>query len=384
MNDFIPYGRHLIDSEDIQAVVETMHSDWLTTGPRIELFENAFASFVSSKHAVALSSGTAALHAMMFAIGVGANDEVILSPMTFAASANAILYQKATPVFCDVEKDTLLIDPNRIEKKITPRTKALLAVDYAGQPCDYEALAEIARRHDLFLLADSCHSLGAEYKGRKIGEIADLTAFSFHPVKNITTGEGGMVTTGHGEFAGRIRSFRNHGIKTDHKQRFEQGTWFYEMVDLGFNYRLTDIQSALGMSQLSKLPGWLEKRRSIARTYKESFSDLEAVEPLVSHPDRNHTYHLYVIRLDLELLQAGRKEIFTALRNEKLGVNVHYIPVHFHPYYREKFGLGPGLCPVAESAYERIITLPLHHGMDERQVEQVIAAVRKVIRRYSK
>jgi len=384
LNDFIPYGRQTIEEEDIQAVVEVLRSDWLTTGPKVEAFEKTFADYVGAKYAVAVSSGTAALHSAMYALDILPGDEIIVPPMTFAATANACIYQQGKPVFSDVQEETLLIEPGLIGEKITPRTKAVVAVDFAGQPCDYDMLREISSRRGLVLAADASHALGAEYKGRKTGSLADLNIFSFHPVKHLTTGEGGMVTTDNPEFAGRMRIFRNHGISTDHRQRAGKGTWFYAMEDLGYNYRITDFQCALGLSQLRRFPGWLERRREIAGCYDKAFSQLAAVEPLLRLDDRSHAYHLYVIRLKLDLLNADRARIFTALRQENLGVNVHYIPVHLHPYYQRKYGTGPGLCPAAEEMYERIISLPLFHGMTAGQVETVISAVSRVINRYSK
>ncbi len=379
----LPYGHQWVDDDDIAAVVEVFRSDWFTTGPKVDEFERAFADFVGEKQAVAVSSGTAALHAAMYAIGIGLGDEVIVPPMTFAASANCAVFQGGMPVFSDVDPDTLLLDPNQVEAKITPRTKAIIAVDYAGQPCDYDVLLAIANRHDLRLVADACHALGGSYKGRPVGTLADLNVFSFHPVKPITTGEGGMITTDDPKLADRMRVFRNHGITTDHRQRELQGSWFYEMVDLGYNYRLTDIQCALGISQLRKLPAWVARRQKIARRYDAAFAEIPAVRPLGVREDVSHAYHLYVIRLDLAQLRATRADVFAALRAEGIGVNVHYIPVHLHPFYRERFGTGPGICPVAEDAYEHIITLPIFPRMSEDDISDVIAAVHKVMEAYS-
>jgi len=261
----IPYGRQLIGEDDIRAVADVLRSDWITTGPCVDRFERAFAAVVGASHAVSVSSGTAALHAAMFAAGIGPGDEVIVPSMTFAATANCVVFQGGTPVFADVDPATLLIDINDTERKITSRTRALIAVDYTGHPCDYDRLTALARGRGLLLVADACHSLGAEYRGRRSGSLADMSAFSFHPVKHITTGEGGMVTTGDPDLALRMRQFRNHGITTDQRQRAERGTWYYEMTALGYNYRITDFQCALGMSQLGKLPGWLARRREIAR-----------------------------------------------------------------------------------------------------------------------
>ena len=380
----MPYGHQCIEEDDIAAVVEVLKSDWLTTGPRVREFEEQFARHVGSGEAVAVSSGTAALHAAMHAIGIGPGDEVILPPMTFAATANAVVFQGGTPVFVDVRPDTLLIDPEKITAQITDRTKAILCVDYAGQPCDYDALRSIAKRKGLILVADSCHALGARYKGRPVGSLADLTVFSFHPVKHITTGEGGMVTTDMPVAAERMRAFRNHGITTDHCQREKQGSWFYEMVDLGYNYRLTELQCALGMSQLGKSSAWLERRREIAAQYDAAFARTPSVRPLRVSQDVSHAYHLYVVRFDPRELTAGREELFTALRSAGIGVNVHYVPVHLHPFYRDRFGTGPGLCPVAEEEYEEIISLPIFPGMSGRDVDSVVEAVRNTVDTYDR
>lgn len=371
----IPYGRQSVDEEDIRAVVEVLRSDWLTTGPKVEEFEEAFARFVGAGGAVAVSSGTAALHAAMYAIGVGPGDEVVVPAMTFAATANSVVYQGGTPVFADVSPETLLIDPARIEGLVTPRTKAIVAVDYAGQPCDYDSLREIAGRHGLSLVADACHSLGGAYKGRAVGTLTDLNCFSFHPVKHVTTGEGGMISTHDPELARRMRAFRNHGITADHRRREEQGSWFYEMVDLGYNYRITDFQCALGMSQLGRLPAWLARRKEIARRYDEALKGLAGASPLRVRKEVSHAYHLYVVRLHLSKLGITRAEAFSALRERGVGVNVHYIPVHLHPFYRRRFGTGPGLCPVAEAAYEEILSLPIFPAMTEDDVEAVIDAM---------
>jgi perosamine synthetase len=375
----IPYGRQWVDEDDIQAVVKVLRSDWLTTGPMVEKFEKAVAEFVNAKYGVAVSSGTAALHAAMDSAEIGSGDEVIVPPMTFAATANAVVFQGGTPVFADIDPDTLLLDPNQVEAKITPRTKAIIAVDFAGQPCDYDALRAISDRHGLILVADACHALGAEYKGRKVGTLADLTIFSFHPVKHITTGEGGMVITDNPEFAAKMCRFRNHGISTEHRERAEKGTWYYEMVDLGYNYRITDFQCALGLSQLKKLPYWIELRRKIAKHYEAAFDNINSLKLLSVSSDVKHVYHLYVIRLKLEQLKLDRAAVFSALRNEGIGVNVHYIPVYLHPYYRGLLGTKPGLCPVAEAAYNQIITLPIFSSMDDSDVEDVIRALCKVV-----
>ncbi len=379
----LPYGRQSIDVDDIRSVVDVLRSDWLTTGPKIREFEQAFAKAVGAREAVAVSSGTAALHTAMHALGVGPGDEVIVPAMTFAASANCVVYQGATPVFADVEPDTLLIDTNEVKAKITARTRAIIAVDYAGQPCEYERLSALAQAHDLALVADACHSLGARYRKRPVGTLAHLNVFSLHPVKAITTGEGGMITTESSEIAQRMRCFRNHGVTSDHFQRDNERTWLYAMVDLGYNYRLNDIQCALGLSQLQKLSNWVDRRRQIARRYAEAFSHTTEFEPLSTGRDRESAYHLYVIRLDSRALRVDRMRIFAALRAEGIGVNVHYLPVHLHPFYQERFGTGPGLCPRAEAAYESILSLPIFPAMTDGDVEDVIQALRKVVSTYA-
>jgi perosamine synthetase len=376
----IPYGRQTIDDEDIKAVIEVLGSDWLTTGPKVAEFEKAVARYVGAKYAVAVSSGTAALHCAMYASGIGPGHEVIVPAMTFAASANCAVYQGGIPVFVDVVPDTLLIDPQDVERKITPQTKAIIAVDYAGQPGDYAALQEIADRHHLLLVADACHSLGATYRGRSVGLLADLSVFSFHPVKHITTGEGGMITTDNEKYAKRMQIFRNHGITYDHRGREAQGPWFYEMVDLGYNYRITDFQCALGMSQLQKLPRWLERRQEIARQYDEAFAEIKGIKPLMVKVDVRHAYHLYVVRLSQDLTGMGRGEFYQALRSRGIGVNVHYVPVHLHPFYQNRFGTGWGLCPVAESAYEQILSLPMFPAMADEDIKNVINTVQNILR----
>jgi perosamine synthetase len=375
----LPYGRQWLDDDDIAAVVGVLRSEWLTTGPKVGEFERTFADFVGAREAVAVTNGTAALHTAMHALEIGPGDEVIVPAMTFAATANCVVFLGGSPVFCDVDPDTLLLDPALIETKITPRTKAIIAVDYGGQPCEYDPLRTIADRHGLQLVADACHALGGTYKGNPVGSLVALSTFSFHPVKHITTGEGGMVTTNDTELAQRMRIFRNHGITTDHHQRETQGSWFYEMVELGYNYRLTDIQCALGMSQLRKLPGWVTRRQEIAQLYNTAFTEIPAVEPMEVRNDVSHAYHLYVIRLDLDKLHVDRAAVFSALRAEGIGVNVHYIPVHLHPFYQDRLGTGPGLCPVAEAAYERIISLPIFPRMTDADVHDVVRAVCKVV-----
>lgn len=375
MNKMIPYGKQSIDKSDIDAVIAVLNSDFITTGPKVSEFEKAVCDFTGAKFAVAVSSGTAALHCAMFAAGIKAGDEVIVTPMTFVASSNAILYCGGTPVFADVLPESLLLDPVEVVKKITKRTKAVVAVDYAGQPCDYDALKNICVKHGLLLISDACHAIGAEYKGRKTGTLADMTVFSFHPVKHITTGEGGMILTDNADFAGKMRMFRGHGITTDYRQREEKGAWFYEMEYLGYNYRITDFQCALGISQLKKLPGWIKKRQGIALEYDNAFKNNPSIITIKKSPDVSHAYHLYVVKIE----KADRNRLFTELRNAGIGVNVHYIPVHLHPYYRKTFGTGEGLCPVAEKAFAKIISLPMFPGLKDEDVCEVLKQIRLVL-----
>lgn len=376
----IPYAHQSIDATDIRAVSDVLKSDWITTGPKVHEFEQSIARFTGAAEGVAVVNGTAALHAATFAAGIGPGDEVIVPAMTFAASANCVLYMGGMPVFADVREDDLLLDPAQVEAKLSPRTKAIMAVDYTGHPCDYDALQTIADRHGLTIIADAAHALGATYKGRKVGTLADLSTFSFHPVKHVTTGEGGMVVTDVPEIAERMRAFRNHGIFADARAREEKGTWYYEMVELGYNYRLTDIQCALGISQLRRLPKSLARRRAIAKRYDAAFAEIPGVEPLSVSPDVRHAYHLYVVRLDPEQIGVDRAAAFRLLREKGIGVNVHYIPVHLHPYYRKHLGTHPGMCPVAEAAYERILSLPMYPAMRDADVERVIGAVGRVAR----
>ena len=357
-----------------------LRSDWLTTGPKVDEFETAFARFVGAPEAVAVANGTAALHAAVFALGIGPGDEVIVPAMTFVASANAVVYQGGTPVFADVEADTLLLDVAAAEARITPRTRAVVAVDFAGQPCDYDALRALCARHGLGLIADACHALGAADRGRPVGTLADLTAFSFHPVKPITTAEGGMITTADPALARRMRVFRNHGITTDHRQRAERGAWFYEMEELGYNYRLSDLHCALGLSQLAQTAGVGGAPPTSSRLATTAPSRaFPSVAPLARRPEVDHAYHLYVVRLSGDRLRGRRQEVFTALRAAGILANVHYVPVHLHPYYRRTFGTAPGLCPRAEAAYADMLTLPLFPAMSDGDVDRVVETLSRVV-----
>ncbi|MCB9850407.1 MAG: UDP-4-amino-4,6-dideoxy-N-acetyl-beta-L-altrosamine transaminase [Phycisphaerales bacterium] len=377
-SSLLPYGRQTIAEDDIAAVVRVLRSDWLTTGPAVTEFEQAFAAVTGAESAVSVSSGTAALHAMMHALRIGPGDEVIVPTMTFAGTANAVRFAGGQPVFADVDAATLLIDPDSVAARIGPRTRAIVAVDYAGQPCDYDALSDIAQDKGLALLSDACHSLGASYRGNPVGCLTAMTVFSFHPVKAITTAEGGMVTVSDNGLADRLRAFRNHCMNADHQIRAANGTWAYEIAELGWNYRLNDMQCALGLSQLGKLPEFIGKRQALAGRYDELLADVPGVTPLAVLAERTHAYHLYVVQLDLDALTVDRGAVFAALRAEGIGVNVHYLPVHRQPLYRD----ARGSCPVAEAAYERMLSLPIFPTMTMTDVEDVVTALRKVLYAY--
>ncbi len=375
----LPYGRQALDDTDIAAVVEALRSDWLTTGPRVGEFEEVFAAAVGAKFAVSFSSGTAALHGAAFAAGLGPGDEAVTTPMTFCATANCVLYQRARPFFADVSADTLNLDPVAAEEKISARTKAILPVDYSGHAADLDALMDLAERHGLTVIEDASHALGGEYRGRRVGSVAHMTTFSLHPVKHVTTGEGGMVTTDRGDFAETLRRFRNHGISSEARERQNAGQWRYEMVLLGMNYRLPDINCALGFSQMKKLDQNLARRREIAVAYGERLAGMPGLALPSVRPEVNPAWHLYAVRVDA----AKRAEVFRALRAENIGVNVHYIPVHLHPYYRERFGYKGGEFPVAEAAYEQLLSLPRFPAMADADVDDVVRAMGKVLEHYA-
>lgn len=374
MPDRIPYGRQSVDESDIEAVAEVLRGDFLTTGPAVRRFEEGLAGVTGARHAVAVNSGTSAIHAMYFAAGVGPRDEIVTSPLTFAATANAALYLGASVRFADVQEDTGTIDPASAEAVITERTRALVAIDFAGHPADYDALQDVARRHDVVLLADAAHSLGATYRGRKVGTLALASALSFHPVKPITTAEGGAVVTSDDDLAARAARFRTHGITRERDLMLsDPGPWFYEMHDLGFNYRLTDIQAALGTNQLHRLGGFLDRRRIIASRYDEALADIEQLRLPTKAPYVESGWHLYVIRTRDSL---RRRPLFDWLTAHGLGVQVHYIPVYQHPYY-QCLGYRSGLCPVAERFYEGAISIPIFPGMSESDVDRVIDVIRR-------
>lgn len=376
----LPYARQQIADEDVAAVTEALRSDWLTTGPRVPAFEAALATVTGARHAVAFSSGTAALHGAAAAAGLAPGDEAITTPMTFAATANAVLYVGAEVRFADVLPGSLLIDPGLVARAVTPRTRAILPVDFSGQPADYDAIraiADAAPGGRLMVIADAAHSLGATWRRRPVGTLADLTILSFHPAKIVTTGEGGAVLTDDDELAARLRRFRNHGIQTELAARTD---WTYAMVELGLNYRLTDIAAALGTAQLERLEAFLARRRRLAARYLERLAGHEALDVPEIHPDADPAWHYVFVQLRLDRLRVDRGAVYRALRAEGIGVNVHYIPVHRHPFYLERY---PGLSfPVAEAAYQRLLTLPMHTGMTEADVDDVIAALDKVTTAY--
>jgi UDP-4-amino-4,6-dideoxy-N-acetyl-beta-L-altrosamine transaminase len=372
---YIPYSHQHIDAKDIKAVVTALKSDWLTQGPKIKEFEQALCAYTGAKYAVAVSSGTAALHIAALSAGIKKGDEVITSPITFAASANCVLYCGGTPVFADIQKGTVNIDPEEI--KITKRTKAIIPVHFAGRPCDLKEINGIAKRHDLIVIEDAAHALGAEYMGEKIGSCrySDMAIFSFHPLKSITTGEGGAVTTNSKDFYEKLMMYRSHGITKDKGLLVNktEGEWFHEMQFLGFNYRITDIQAALGLTQLKKLGKFIKQRKAIVSLYNKSFSsnryfDIPLDDGCFS------ANHLYPIRLKDKFV-LRRADIFSAMRGQGLGVQVHYIPVYLHPYYKN-LGFKKGLCPVAEDFYNREISLPIYPGLKR---EQALYAAKKIL-----
>lgn len=383
-NSYLPYGRQWIDENDIEAVVNVLRSDFLTTGPLVYEFEKEFAEYVGAKYAVAFSNGTAALHAACFSAGIKENDEVITSPMTFAASANSILYVGGKAVFADIDDKTYNICPQSIKTLITNHTKAIIPVHFTGQPAALDEINTIAKEHGLIVIEDAAHALGAAYKGNRIGSISDMTMFSFHPVKHITTGEGGIITTNNIDYYKKLIQFRSHGITRDPASlKDHHGPWYYEMQFLGFNYRMTDIQAALGISQLKKLDQFITIRKQYVNMYNQAFKEMKEIVVPFLPGEVDSSWHLYIIRLNLDRLKTNRKEIFEALMKENIGVNVHYIPVHHHPYY-QYLGHENGSCPNAEKLYEEIITLPLFPAMSENDVWDVINGVKKVIRFYSK
>jgi perosamine synthetase len=379
----LPYARQTIEADDVLAVSEALNSDFLTTGPRVSSFERAFAESVGAAHAVAVSSGTAALHAAAFAAGIDATSDAITTPLTFAATANCVRYLGGRVIFADVQRGSLNLDPSRVAEAWTPTTRAVITVDFAGLPSDLDELHAMCRARGALLIEDACHALGATYRGRRVGQVADLSVFSLHPAKHITAGEGGVVTTNDDGLAGAVRMFRTHGIASTPQQREREGSWHYDMSALGFNYRITDIQCALATTQLRKSGGWLGRRRELAAAYRDAFRDMPELELQSVLEDRESAWHLFVILLKLDRLRVTRAQVFRALTAENIGVNVHYIPVPWHSYY-QALGYRKGQWPVAEDAYERAISLPMFPGMSDDDVEDVVTAVRRVIANYTK
>ncbi len=370
----LPYGRQWIDDQDIAAAIEVLKSDFLTTGPKVKEFEEKFSQYVGSKYAVAVSNGTAALHVACLAAGLTQRQELITSPLTFVASANCALYCGATPVFVDVDNNGL-IDEEKIEKKITRKTRVLIPVHYSGLPCSMEPIQKIAQKHHLTIIEDACHAIGARYKDMRIGDctFSDQTVFSFHPVKQLTTGEGGMITTNSKEVYEKLLIFRNHGITKDplNYVNLNHGPWYYEMQNLGFNYRITDFQCALGISQLTKIDTFIEKRRQIAKKYDDAFQGKDNLEILTENQDVRNSYHLYPLRVKNAEI---RLRLFNFLRTKGIFCQVHYIPVYLHPYY-QTLGYERGLCPAAEDFYQRELSLPIYPLMNNEDVEYVIEQI---------
>jgi perosamine synthetase len=388
---FLPYGRQTIDDADIAAVVEVLKSDWMTQGPKIPAFEKAVAEKVGARHGVAVATGTAALHCACVAAGVGPGDEIVTAPITFAASGNCALFQGADVRFADIRPDTYCMDPSKLEAAITKRTKAIIPVDFTGQPADMDEIMAIGRKHGIPVIEDAAQSLGATYKGRPVGSIADMTTFSFHPVKHIAMGEGGLIATNDDRFEKILRLFRTHGISNvdaemqladqaadnealpkDHQNPGGKAGWYYEMQMLGYNYRVTDMQCALGLSQLSKLDGFVKRRRAIAERYSEAFSKSPLLITPYQTPNRMNSWHLYMIRMKLSEMTKTRRQVFDAMRAAGIGVHVHHIPVHLLPYYRSRFGYKRGDFPVAEAYYDSAMTLPLFPAMTDADADRVI------------
>lgn len=381
----LSYGRQYIDEEDIQAVVDTLKSDFLTCGPKIGELEKELCKLTGAKYCVAVSNGTAALHIAALSLGIGEGDELITTPITFAASANCALYCGATPVFADINPETYNIDPKSIREHITPRTKAIVAVDFTGQAAELDEILAICQEHKLFLIEDAAHSIGTKYKGQPVGSIADLTTFSFHPVKTVTGGEGGAVLTNNRELYNKLVLAHSHGITRD-KELMAHPTddpWYNEQVGLGYNYRLTEFQAALLLSQLKKLRLFSDKRKQIVQQYNEAFSHLPEIQIQKEIPESDTTRHLYILRLRTERLNCTRREFFDALHAENIYSQVHYLPVYWHSYY-EKLGYHKGLCPNAEHYYEQSLSLPLYYSLTQDDIQDVIHAVKKIIHYYKK
>lgn len=379
------YGHQYIDEEDVRAVSEVLTSDYLTCGPKVDELERKLCELTGARYAVACSNGTAALHIAALAAGLGAGDELITTPITFAASANCALYCGARPVFADINPNTYNIDPKSVAEKINDHTKAVVAVDFTGQAVELDALLELCHAKGITLIEDGAHAIGTKYKGKPVGSIADMTTFSFHPVKTVTGGEGGAVLTNREDLYEKLLLYRSHGITREKKllERESHGPWYYEQLDLGYNYRLTDIQCALIVSQMDKLERFGKRRREIVDRYNEAFSRIPELFVQQEIPESDTTRHLYILRIRPELLKIDRKGFFEAMQAENICCNVHYIPVYWHPYY-EKLGYAKGLCPNAEKLYLEMMSLPLYYSLTDKDVDDVIMAVRKIVDYYKK
>jgi len=380
----IYYGRQYIDDEDIAAVVETLKSDLITCGPRVEALEKQLCEATSAKYAVVVSNGTAALHLAALAAGFKEGDEVIVSSITFAASSNCVLYCGAKPVFADIRPDTYNIDPASVRKLITPKTKGIVAVDFTGQAVELDELREICKEFNLILIEDAAHAIGTKYKGQPVGSIADMTCFSFHPVKTVTGGEGGAITTNDESLYHRLLRLRTHGITRNQSEMVHptDALWYNEQVELGYNYRMTDFQAALLSSQLRKLPKFAARRKEIVEMYDKAFAEMPEIMVQREIPESDTTRHLYIIRLNLEKLRCDRRQFFDALYAERTCPQVHYLPVYYHSYY-EKLGYQKGICPNAEKYYEEVMSIPLYYSLTDEDVDDVIRAVKKVVAYYS-
>ncbi|MDE5590035.1 MAG: UDP-4-amino-4,6-dideoxy-N-acetyl-beta-L-altrosamine transaminase [Acetatifactor sp.] len=379
----IYYGRQCIEQDDIDAVAETLRSNLITCGPRVQELEEKLCEVTGAKYAVVVANGTAALHLAALAAGFGEGDEVIVSSITFAASANCVLYCGATPVFADIRPDTYNIDPEAVEKLITPRTKGIVAVDFTGQSVEHDALRAICEKHNLIMIEDAAHAIGTKYKGRPIGSIADMTCFSFHPVKTVTAGEGGAITTNDEQLYRRLMRVRTHGITRNQDEMVHptDAGWYNEQVELGYNYRMTDFQAALLLNQLKKLPAFSARRKEIVDIYDRAFADMPEIVVQREIPESDTTRHLYILRLNPERLRCDRRQFFDALYAENTCPQVHYLPVYWHSYY-EKLGYKKGLCPNAEKYYEEVMSIPLYYSLTDEDVEDVIRAVKKVVAYY--
>lgn len=378
-NSYLPFALPSIGDEEIQEVIDTLKSGWITTGQKTKKFEEQFKNYIGCEHAIAVSSCTAALHLALIAAGVGKEDEVITTPFTFAATGEVIIYVGAKPVFVDINKDTYNININEIEAAITPKTKAIMPVHYGGQPCDMDEILKIAHEHDLIVIEDAAHALGAKYKGKKIGTMGDITAFSFYATKNLTTAEGGMVTTNNSEFADKIRILSLHGLSKDAWNRYGAGgSWYYEIMDAGYKYNMTDIQASLGIHQLAKFEHFQEIRERYAKRYTDELKNIKGITTPYVHPGNHHAWHLYPILIDPDILHFDRAEFIEAMTRENIGTSVHFIPLHLHPYYRNVHGYKKGDFPDSEYVYDRIVSLPLYPSMTEDDISDVIYAIKKL------